>query len=373
MNSQRAMNLFTRPEMLRVGRLLRAKTQRELADETGIDQALISKYENGRDIPDGDLSKIAHVLQLPENFFDRQIALHAPNGASMMMFRRQQTASIKTQQQVIMEMNRLSDNIRTLLESVDVQGIANMPLYEPKEDTHSEIENIADRVRLELRVMPGPVKSMTRLLESVGVAIIHRKLPPKVDALVDGALTSPRILLLNEGTPGGRQRFNLAHELGHLVMHNTLNFQLDVIENQANRFAAAFLMPERDIKPELHNLTMERWIALSAEWRVSVQALVRRAFDLGILSDRQYRFWNEQFSKGGYRTTEPVPIQIEKPTLVTSLINLHLNELQYTVAELAFALAMEEWEFRQIYLNEPEMHIVPKVKKAVLRPFADGS
>lgn len=356
-----------------MGRLLRAKTQSDLANDTGIDQALISKYENGRPIPDEHLTAIAQVLQLPDVFFRRQVVLHAPNGASMMMFRRRQTASGKMQDQIAAEMTRLSDNVRVLFDSVDVQAIAVLPLYEMKTESLEEVESIAERVRLELRVPPGPVQSMTRVLESVGVIIVRRPMPPKIDALVDSVPGSPSILLLSDSLLGGRQRFTLAHELGHLVMHSALNYGYDTIEEQANRFAPAFLMPAQDIKPKLRNLTMERLVALSAEWRVSVQALVHRAFDLEVISERQYRTWNEKLGKGGYGNSEPIPIPVELPTLLKSLIHLHMNDLRYSVPELAHALAMEEWEFRKNFLDETTLRIVQKTKKPVLRAVFDDA
>lgn len=374
MFEQGGITEFARPEMLRMGRLLRALTQHELAARTEIDQALISKYENGRPINDSDLKKISEILQLPEAFFRRQIPIHAPNGASMIMFRRRKTASTKVQDQVIMEMNWLRDNVRILRESVDVQGFFNIPLYEPEEGSPEEIESIAERVRLELRILPGPVKSVIRSLESMGVVIIHKELPTKVDAILDSSLVDSPIALLKDNIPGGRQRFSLAHELGHLVMHNTIKFDLDAIEEQADRFASAFLMPAYDIKTKLRKLTLERLIALSAEWQVSVQALVRRAADLDLLTDRQYRYWNVQLSQNGFRTSEPVPLPVEFPTLIESLINIHLNQLDYSVNELASVLTMEDWEFKRIYLGE-KIQIVPKPQqiKPVLRPFADNS
>lgn len=373
MNNPRAMTESIRPEMLKMGRILRGKTQRQLADETGIDQALISKYENGRPIPESDLETIAATLQLPEKFFYRHINIHSPNGASMLMFRRRQTTTGKMQEQVSMEMNRLSDNVRVLLDSVDLQTISVVPFYEPKTGSSEEIESIAERVRLELRIPRGPIKSMTRVLESIGVVIVRRRMPTKIDALVDSTPGSPTILLLSEDLLGGRQRFTLAHELAHMVMHTALNFTYENLEWQADYFASAFLMPEHDIKSKLRNLTMERLIALSTEWRVSVQALVRRAFDLGVISERQYRSWNEQLGKSGYRTSEPYTIPIEEPSLLSSLIRIHMNDLQYTVTELADALAMEEWEFRHNFLGERTLHIIPKSKKPILRLSVESS
>ena len=171
---------------------------------------------------------------------------------------------------------------------------------------------------------------------------------------------------------GGRQRFTLGHELGHLVMHNTIRFSYDEVEKQADRFASAFLMPEKQIKPKLRNLTIDRLIALSAEWRVSAQALIHRGYDLGTLTERQYREWNQLLSRGGYRSTELVPIPPERTTLLDTLIRAHKEELNYSNAELADALVMQEWEFKKNYLHRDEITILPaKAKRPVQLPAAE--
>lgn len=348
------------PDMLKMGRTLRVKTQRELAEETGIDQSLISKYENGTPIPDGDLSAIASALELPEKFFFKKIDTHAASIASELMFRKRRTTPAKYQHQIIAEMNRIAYHVGVLFESVDVKSRFDLPIHEPEDGFMDEVENIADRVRLELHIPPGPIPSMIQILESMSVVVVLRKLPAKIDALVDN-LPKPPILLLSQELLGGRRRFTLAHELGHMVMHKAfLKYTYDELEEQANRFASAFLMPAKDIKSKLRGLTMEKLIALSSEWRVSVQALVRRAYDLEVIDQRRYRFLNERLGKNGYRTTEPVEIHKEKPTLLSSLIRLHMNELKYSTEELAGALAMLEWEFKENYLPDNQIRVVKK-------------
>lgn len=370
MEQQRAITEPVRPAMLQMGRKLRGLTQRELAEATGIDQALISKYENGRPIPESDLHSISNALQLPSSFFRRRMEIYAPDGVNMMLFRRRQATSIRTLDQVLMEMNRLAASLDVLLESVDVETVARIPCIEPSTGTIDEIEAIADQVRLELKVPPGPVSSVTRVLESIGVVIVKRPLPPKVDALVDSKPGHLSLLLLNDQMPGGRVRFSLSHELAHLVMHNALTFSMKDMDNQANQFASAFLMPAQDIKPKLRYLNLDKLIALSVEWKVSVQALVYRARTLGTISADEQRRWHIQFNRRGYNDHEPIAIPLESPSLLKSLITLHLEDLKYSIKELSDVLAYEEWEFRSQFLDDPRLRVVPPKKKPVLRPFA---
>lgn len=370
MGPERAITEPVRPEMLQNGRKLRGLTQRELAEAAGIDQALISKYENGRPIPDADLRAIGQVLQLPLSFFRRRMEIHAPNGANMVLFRRRQTTSVKFQEQVWIEMARVADSLSVLLESVEVETLARLPCIEPDRGDIDEIEEIADRLRLELKIPPGPIGSVTRVLESVGVVIVRRQLPPKVDALVDSNPGKLSLFLLSDRIQGGRARFTLSHELGHLVMHNPLAFGVKEMDLQADRFASAFLMPSRDIKSRLRHLTLDKLIALSVEWKVSVQSLVYRAGTLGAISQDEQQKWYIQFNRRGYHDREPIPIPLESPTLLRSLVKLHLEDLRYSVSELSEVLSFEEWEFRSQFMDDPQLRVVPPKQKPVLRPFA---
>lgn len=358
---------FARPDRIRMGRLLRAMTQREVAAQTGIDQGLISKYENGRRVTDDDLAKIARVLQLPLSFFYRPVVLHAFNGASTVMFRRGQSVPERMKEQLLVEMNRIAEHMQDMFESVEIQSTNTVPIYQPKDGSMEEIEDIAERTRLQLRIPPGPIQSMTRIMESMKVIIVHRSLPLNVDALVS-TYGSISILLLNAALLGGRQRLTLAHELGHLVMHSAIYYSYEELEKQAFRFGSAFMAPAQELKSNLRNkLTMERLIALSAKWGMSVQALVRRISDLDLMTERQYQYWNQQLSKNGYRTTEPVTIPVETPRLLNALISMHLKDLRYTVEELASALMMEEWEVREVYLGQQQLRVVQKMEKPILK------
>ena len=112
-------------------------------------------------------------------------------------------------------------------------------------------------------------------------------------------------------------RLTLAHELGHLVMHE---HPTEDMEREADRFAAEFLMPEQDVALELYPMSLERAAALKTRWRVSMAALIRRARDLGKLTTWQYKNLFVQLGRLGYRTNEPNPIAFEEPEFVNTII-----------------------------------------------------
>src|SRR5437588_10942690 len=115
--------------------------------------------------------------------------------------------------------------------------------------------------------------------------------------------------------PPDPERYSLAHELGHLVGHSAPH---PTMEEEANRFASEFLMPAADIRASLHDITIPRLAALKRYWKVSMAALLRRAYELGTINERRYRFMNIQLSKAGYKMREP--IETDPPTEQTSLM-----------------------------------------------------
>jgi Zn-dependent peptidase ImmA (M78 family) len=123
-------------------------------------------------------------------------------------------------------------------------------------------------------------------------------------------------------------------------------------ESEADRFAAEFLMPAKDIAGNLRPLSIERVAAMKPHWKVSMAALIKRAFDLGKISEGYYRKLFTQLSRLGYRLTEPVSIPDEEPTVLRDIIGVHLGDHNYSTAELSMALATHETEFLAQYLPE---------------------
>src|SRR5205085_11537320 len=146
---------------------------------------------------------------------------------------------------------------------------------------------------------PGPVQSLVSAIEdAAGVAFRCSFATRKVDAVSQWLPGLPPLFFVNSDIPGDRCRFTLAHELGHLIMHPIPTPDLD---NEANRFAAEFLMPAKDIGPHLRPLSIQRLAAMKPYWKASMAAILRRAFDLNKVSVSTYRKLNTQISKYGLK------------------------------------------------------------------------
>ena len=189
------------------------------------------------------------------------------------------------------------------------------------------------------------------MLEAAGVVVLVRDFG---SALIDAIMSWPdgRVPLVIAGmhAPADRQRFTMAHELGHAVMHQV---PTENQESEADRFASELLMPASDIAPALKGVTVPRLAQLKPVWGVSMAALLRRARDLGGISESQYKQVNIEFSKAGYRSREPVELPRESPSLLDAALEERIlaGEDVQMIAESAL---MTEAEFRRVYGGEAD-------------------
>jgi Zn-dependent peptidase ImmA (M78 family) len=125
------------------------------------------------------------------------------------------------------------------------------------------------------------------------------------------------------------------------------------MENEANEFAAALLMPARDIRPHLSGrpLTIQRLAGLKPIWRVSMAALLVRAKTIGAITANQSQYLWRQMSSMGYRRTEPPELDFksEQPTVLPEIIRLHFEELGYDLRDLATALRASEDDLKTLH------------------------
>ena len=231
-----------------------------------------------------------------------------------------------------------------------------LPQLEPDEVQGGAI-SIAQQARCLWRVPSGPIRNLTAIAEKAGVLVIHFDFGTrKIDGCSDWIGGLPVVFLNMHMTPA-RMRFTLAHEIGHLIMHS---LPYADAEQQAHMFAAEFLMPASDIKSMLLPVNLDRLARLKLHWRVAMQALLKRAEDLRLISERTSRRWWMIMSKAGYREIEPHENDIprEMPSLLRELVDMHLQDLGYTSSQLAFDLAVREEEFIANYNFQPLLRVV---------------
>jgi Zn-dependent peptidase ImmA (M78 family) len=125
-------------------------------------------------------------------------------------------------------------------------------------------------------------------------------------------------------------------------MHRVPNKDM---EDQANQFAASFLMPERDIRHSFRRMSLEKLMSLKLYWRVSMQALAMRARDLGEITERAFKYYMVEMSRRGWRAREPVSLDSgERPSSLRQLFTAHIQELKYSLEDMCdlFGLYFED-------------------------------
>jgi Zn-dependent peptidase ImmA (M78 family) len=160
----------------------------------------------------------------------------------------------------------------------------------------------------------------------------------------------PPCIFLNKDSPADRMRFSLAHELGHIIMHR---IPTDDVEDEANAFAAEFLVPEQQLRRDLigSRITLERLARLKARWKVSMQFLLFQAEVIGHISRYQSQYLWKQISRLGWRTREPAETDFshEEPKLFPEIVNLHVRDMGYGMAEFSELLHVDSNDLRDLY------------------------
>ena len=364
--------------MLLLARNRRRKTQTELAEESGVAQAAISRIENGtRDaLSQEEIQSIARSLGFPVSFFYEQEPLYrTPMSLHGAAFRKRAAVPAKDQHEVVSLANLYVMHFRKLLDAVDLEPEFPLLQFEVVSDKSSVSENAsgvtsaseaAQKVRAAWQLGDGPLPNLVRFVEATGVFVVEGNFG-KAD--IDGVTLRPPgmkpVIVLNRDRPADRKRFSLAHEYGHVVLHA---FPYEAMESEANEFAAELLLPRAGILPDLkRGISIPRLGQLKQKWRTAMSALIYRAKFLGAISDEAATSLYKQMSAGGYRKREPSEFDIapEPGKLVQKLVGLHLNELGYGLEELAEAVKIESYEFAVMYdLMSPEVEtrLRPKPK-----------
>lgn len=317
--------------MIVLARESRSISQQVPAGVTGTNKTLLSWLENADTAPTDELLfAIAGATDYPVQFFFQKGDVMPLNLA----YRKRQQVPAKIITPVEAQINIMRLHMEQLIDVLNIPA-PTLTLFEISADLTPA--HIAGLVRKAWKTDEPFTGSLMQLLEEKGVFInvfdFHTE---RVDS--KSILTSNRhpVIFLNSTLHGDRQRFSLAYEPGHLIMHmyTTVPFDRD-IAHEANEFAAAFLLPEDCIRKDFEKgISIPLLGELKQKWKVSMIALLYRADDLGLLTLNQKRCLLQQFNQLRIRRREPaeLDVPVEKNKLVYRLmaecrekLNLHIT------------------------------------------------
>jgi Zn-dependent peptidase ImmA (M78 family)/transcriptional regulator with XRE-family HTH domain len=302
-------------ERLHVARDLAGLTQTALARRVGISPAAVSQFEGGAARPSSaTLALLADELGVPQPFLMR--ALVDTHEGFFRSLRRTAVSARRRARAVA----HIAHDVALHAAAAGSLGAATVPRFGvPLDGTIDDVERAAGLVRQAWGISSGPVDDVVGLLEAHGVVVIRLPLSTAaVDAFSLPFADHPVVVLGADKNDRARSRFDGAHELGHLVLHGEQIWGLKQVEIQAHQFAAAFLMPESEIREHLPStVDWPRLFELKKYWQVSLAALLRRARELGRMTPGTYLTAVKAASARGWRRVEPVPLgHPEQPQFV---------------------------------------------------------
>lgn len=280
-------------------------TLRGLAQKIGVSYETIRKYEQGVLVPPSDtLLKIARVLEKPVDYF-RQPSVRVGN--IQPVFRGHTRRAKHEEEAVIAHVRDWLERYLTIEQIVGETVQFRYPEGFPcSVRTPDEVEAAAEHLRTAWGLGNAPIANLTAIIEEFGIRVGEIPTCRSYDACAffvynDG---SQPVITVSSSVPGDRQRFSLAHELGHIMLRPEGN--LDE-EQAAHRFAAALLVPQSAAHRELEgfSLSLSRLDMLKRLYGMSMQAWLRRAYELGYMDSQTYAKWNQRFRVMGWHKCEP--------------------------------------------------------------------
>lgn len=307
------MALQINGERLKEARLFNHLTMNDLANKIGVSKQMISKYEHNKsDISSKIFQRLVQTLDFPLYFFtDTEKIAYKDEGT----FYRSRLTATQSEKQPSKTYKKAAAYLRDYFESyIDF----------PELDVNLELEESPPEAGNILRKMwkldDQPIVDIVELMEQHGLIVVDvdfgsNKIDARSGYIEVGNQRYYIVLVNNKMQNFFRNQFTLAHELGHYAMHAKLYHpQEDLlgqdyrsIENEANTFASAFLMPKASFTDDVlrdRHISLDTFVNLKSKWNVSIAAMVHRAHNLDLINDSEYVKIQKQISYRGWRTKE---------------------------------------------------------------------
>jgi len=330
-------------ERIVIARHILGKDRSDIARVLGIPPTAYAKLERGDGRVFSQLERLSEVLMVPRDFLVQGALPLIPTHA--LSYRRK----VALKSPAARRIQGISSLAPELTQQIE-QFVALPPVTVPHipVDHNQDIESISRMIRLQFQLSDGPIKDTVALAEALGVVLFWTNADEEFDGVSLWADGRPYIILNSRKNDGYRSRFTLMHELGHLILHrNDLGVEQQEDERrrrdrEADAFASSFLMPPSSFGRWYPKYgTVFDLLAERTYWRVSCSAMVRRARDLSLISEEQYKRFSVSISAKGWRRGEPNPMQPEQSRVHRFFLD-ELGEHGITTAKLSLMAGIPE-------------------------------
>lgn len=329
-------------DRLRVARQRRALTKKSLAASLGVTPRTITGWEADEYPPEEDnLRALSSLLKFPVGFFSLDDSDKTKTDAVSFRSLSSKTAG---QRDAALAMCDIAKDF-----SIWLGDKFNLPSVDVPDLRHERPDTAAMILRHQWGLGNKPIRNLLHLLEAKGIRIFAlSENCREIDACSFWANSTP-FIMQNTTVNNERARFDLAHELGHLVLHRDAAPSGRQAENEANQFAAEFLMPEDSVRSNIVRYwSIEALIAKKKIWTVSVAALAYRLHKLGLISDWHFKSLNIEMVNRGYKKDEPNPSAKEQ-SKVLQVVADRLREIRMPFSYIANQMCVPEAEVRGFF------------------------
>lgn len=337
------------PYRIKQARISRGLSMVELSDLVSVSKQAISQYEMGKNAPSkAILNAIASVLKYPTSFFYKPMPANE-NASSAVFFRCKKTTKVKALN-AAREKIEIFREINDYLEKYIDFPTLDLPKITYEDDginplDNEQIEQYAITLRKYWGLGNRPIDNLISIVQKKGIMVSKMQLRlNKLDAFSVWFDNKPFIFLSSDKDTNVRIRFDIAHELGHLLMHSDYYSEEDLknsaihekLENEADRFAGAFLLPKETYSKDVFSTSIDHFIQLKVKWKASIGCMIYRCDTLGILSPNQIKYLKDQMTTRVYWRKEPLDkeMPIEKPFAHKQAILLLLDNNIVTANQL---------------------------------------
>ncbi|MPY67949.1 ImmA/IrrE family metallo-endopeptidase [Deinococcus sp. SDU3-2] len=357
---------FTAARLIQA-REARGYSKSELARLLSLTPAAVSAYETGVRVPSPDtVDAIAHALEQPVAFFSRP----APRFGERKVFYRSFSAATRTARlRAQAKMSLLWDAVDYVQELVDLPPVVMPAVGElpgaPEEITQDMIEAAAVIARRHWKLGENPAPNLVWLLEESGAIVVRHDLgTDRLDAFSEWreADARPYFMLNSIRRNAFRSRADVAHEIGHVLLHRHVapaclddDDTFKLLEDQAWRFAQAFLLPEQAFLRDLSSLNLDALRALKPKWKVSIAFMLHRVHRLGILNDDKYTNYRKYLAQRGWLKVEPYDLETEpeRPLLLAQVLEFLIEQKVQTPDQIASGVGFNAELLEQLTHVQP--------------------
>jgi Zn-dependent peptidase ImmA (M78 family)/transcriptional regulator with XRE-family HTH domain len=359
-------------------RLARGRFKNSLATSIGVSGMAISHYEGCADNPQHDkLRLLAGELNFPFEFFLRPAW---PEELELVFWRQRSSETKLAREMTEQRMRWLCEIFSFLDGEVDFPEIDLPKLNLPTDFrliTPEMIEEAAMRVRAHWGLRELPIPDVTLALENAGIPVVNLEIASeKQDGFCfhSPALGRSFVGINIYNVSAARARFDAGHELGHIVLHRHVTPQESrdpvfhkMLEQQAHRFAGAFLFPRKSFIAEVGAPTLYYFSDLKRRWGMSIAAMVFRAFNLGVIDEDEKSALYHNMARRRWRGVLREPFDshkdmpLERPRMLRRGMELVVGSGVFGRSAIKTSLALPQSEIEQIaglragFLNEADV------------------